>query len=305
MDRSELKILQSYPLEIKIAKTKARIREWVTYWGKENVYISFSGGKDSTVLLDIVRQEYPDIPAVFCDTGLEYPEIKEFVNRFDNVEIVRPKKSFKQVIEEYGYPIVSKEVSQYVREIRHSKSERVVNRRLYGDEYGRFKLAKKWHYLLDAPFEISDQCCYHLKKAPIWKYQRQTGRQPILGTLVEESRLRLSAYMQSGCNSFEGTHPRSAPLSFWTNQDILEYIELNDIELAPCYGEIEKNESGEWIMNGVNRTGCIFCPFGSHLDETPNRFQMLEESHPKLYDYCIKGGGDTMKIICGSQLKTV
>lgn len=291
MDRNELKLLQSYPLEIKIAKTKVRIREWVRYWGKENVYISFSGGKDSTVLLDLVRQEYPDIPAVFCDTGLEYPEIKEFVKTIDNVEIVRPKKSFKQVIEEYGYPIVSKEVSQYVSEIRHCKSEKLVNKRLYGDENGHFKLSEKWKYLLDAPFEISAKCCYHLKKSPLNSYTTKTGRVPFVGMLAEESRLRTTQYIRNGgCNMFEGKNPKSNPMSFWTDQDVLEYIEMNNLEIASCYGEIKKNEKG-YYMDGVNRTGCIFCPFGVHLEKEPNKFQKLEKSHPKLYEYCIEGGG--------------
>lgn len=66
----ELKMLQHLPIEIKIAKTKQRIREWVNYYGEQNIYFSFSGGKDSTVLLDIIRQDYPDIQGVFVNTGL-------------------------------------------------------------------------------------------------------------------------------------------------------------------------------------------------------------------------------------------
>lgn len=85
----DLLMLQSLPLELKIAKTKLRIKEWYErYCG--NVYVSFSGGKDSTVLLYLVRELYPDVPAVYVDTGLEYPEIKSFVNTFDNVIILKP-----------------------------------------------------------------------------------------------------------------------------------------------------------------------------------------------------------------------
>lgn len=110
----ELKIKQGLPLEIKIKMSKARIREWIDYYGEEGVYVAFSGGKDSTVLLNLVREDYPNVKAVFIDTGLEYPEIKEFVKSFDNVDIVRPKMSFKQVVEKYGYPFISKEVSKTV-----------------------------------------------------------------------------------------------------------------------------------------------------------------------------------------------
>lgn len=154
MDANELKMLQNYPLDLKIMKTKLRIMEWVDYYGEEGVYISFSGGKDSTVLLDIVRSMYPNIPAVFVNTGLEYPEVYKFVKTIDNVTILKPEMTYKKVIETYGYPIISKENAQYIYEIRHS-TEKMKERRLNGDAKGRFKLPKKYHYLIDAPFEIS------------------------------------------------------------------------------------------------------------------------------------------------------
>ena len=110
----ELEIRRALPLEQKIIMSKQRIREWVNYWGLDGVYISFSGGKDSTVLLHIARSIYPDIKAVFVDTGLEYPEIRDFVKTFDNVDIIRPKMNFRQVIDKYGYPFISKEVSECV-----------------------------------------------------------------------------------------------------------------------------------------------------------------------------------------------
>lgn len=104
MTNEQLKMLQALPLNIKIRKTEQRIREWYEHW-EGQVYVSFSGGKDSTVLLDIARHVYPNMPAVFSDTGLEYPEIKEFVKSFPNVTIVKPKHSFKQILTKYGYPI--------------------------------------------------------------------------------------------------------------------------------------------------------------------------------------------------------
>ena len=119
--KDELKILQAYPLELKIAKTKLRIREWVNRYGTDGVYVSFSGGKDSTVLLHIVREMYPDVEAVFVNTGLEYPEIQQFVKSFDNVAILRPKMRFDEVIKKYGYPLISKEVSRKIYDARNGK----------------------------------------------------------------------------------------------------------------------------------------------------------------------------------------
>jgi hypothetical protein len=112
--QNELDMLRALPLDLKILKSKQRIREWVYEYGKDNVYISFSGGKDSTVLANLIRQEFPTIPLVFVDTGLEYPEIKEFVKTFDNVTTLRPKLTFLQVIEKYGFPVISKEVSEMI-----------------------------------------------------------------------------------------------------------------------------------------------------------------------------------------------
>ena len=63
--REDLKYFQAMPLDIKVAMTKTRIREWAKEYGTDGVYVSFSGGKDSTVLLHIARQMYPNIKAVF------------------------------------------------------------------------------------------------------------------------------------------------------------------------------------------------------------------------------------------------
>lgn len=110
----ELHEKQALPLSMKIKMTENRIKEWVNTYGEDGVYVSFSGGKDSTVLLNIARKMYPSIPVAFVNTGLEYPEIVKFVKTFDNVEILKPKKNFKQIISEYGYPFFSKEVSEVV-----------------------------------------------------------------------------------------------------------------------------------------------------------------------------------------------
>jgi len=118
--KERLKELQALPLERKIQITQSRIIEWYKYYNGQ-VYVSLSGGKDSTVLLHIARQLFPDIEAVYVDTGLEYPELREFVKSIDNVTWLKPEMNFRQVLDKYGYPIISKEVSRDVGRVQRNK----------------------------------------------------------------------------------------------------------------------------------------------------------------------------------------
>lgn len=294
MNKNELLMLQSLPLDIKVAKTKLRIQEWIDYYGKENVYISFSGGKDSTVLLHLVREVCEDIPALFVDTGLEFPELKEFVKTFSNVEIIRPKMSFKQVIEEYGYPMISKEQANYIYDFQNSTPYMKL-RRWNGDERGRFKISEKWKYVAKSDFKISHKCCNVMKKEPAKRYEKETGRKPFIGTLADESMLRLQSYLKTGCNAFNSKRPNSTPLGFWTEQDILKYIYDNKINIASVYGNVIM-ENNVYRTTLRNRTGCVFCGFGVQNESEPNRYQLLEQTHPQLHDYCMNKLG--FKDIC-------
>ena len=268
------------------------------------MYASFSGGKDSTVLLDIIRNTpgIYDVPAVFADTGLEFPEIREFVRTFDDVNIVRPKMSFRQVIQKYGYPVVSKEVSRRVQYARRAVEEgREQN---HGDYLKLCGLAvdkngkkspyncEKWKFLLDAPFRCSSECCTVMKKKPMKQYEKETGKMPIVASMACESRLRKEHWLIHGCNAFDAKRPRSQPMSFWTEQDVLEYIYTRKIPYASIYGDIYRGEDGKYHTTGARRTGCMFCMFGCHLEKAPNRFQKLADTHPKIYDYCISGGAE-------------
>lgn len=298
MEIRELQQLQALPLEIKILKTKQRIREWVNYWGKDGVYVSFSGGKDSTVLLDLVRSEFPDIVAVFVDTGLEYPEIKEFIKKHKNVEIIKPKLDFLSVLKKYGYPVVSKEVSLAIYEarsaIKNNKTTSYSLKKLNGTLKNKngeksFYCKDKYKYLLEAPFKISHHCCNYMKKEPVRRYEKLSGRKPFVGTLAAESFVRLHQYLQHGCNAFDNNHPVSNPLGFWTENDILKYIIDNNIEIASVYGDVIQTDliGHKFELTGERRTGCMFCMFGVHLEKGENRFQRMKKTHSKIYDYCI------------------
>lgn len=226
----ELTMLKALPLDVKIAKSQQRIREWVDYWGEDNVFVSFSGGKDSTALLHMVRQLYPNVKAVFFNTGLELPQIQRFVRQTKNVEIIQPTTSFIDVILQYGYPMFSKEVSHLIYYARYHgvNAKDTIYYKKLTDEWldkdgnkSKYNKKKWFNAYLNLPFNLSDNCCERMKKLPSKSYMRKTHSKSILGTMTEESSLRVQAWLKVGCNSFNGDTARSAPPSFWSEIDIL------------------------------------------------------------------------------------
>ena len=345
---SDLYQMQSLPLNAKISMTQRRIREWVDEYGEDGVYISFSGGKDSTVLLDIARKLYPNIKAMFIDTGLEYPEIRAFVKTFENVDWIKPKLTFRKVIEKYGYPFIGKEISNCIYGARKGSKTRL--KRLQGavTTGGGSKKSKfnceKWRFMLEAPFEVNDTCCAVMKKRPAKKYYKETGKRPILAMLASESQKRTIGWLKTGCNAFELKYPQSQPMAFWTEQDILLYIrQLQDeydqnlaacnmevrcradktkrrkarkyikkqpkrFEICSVYGKVVTEDEAHGQMTladvsnmeifdlgrpvlkttGCERTGCMFCGYGCHLEKSPGRFEKMKLTHPKQYEYIMK-----------------
>ena len=292
----ELQQMQALPLELKILKTRRRIDEWYNHFNGE-VSISFSGGIDSTVLLDIVRERYPNIEAIFFDTGLEYPELKKFVKSFPNVRILKPKIGFKEVLETYGYPVVSKRISRFIRDVKDTKGNNlnVVNLRLTGyNQNGVYCpsmiIPKKWMFLLNAPFKISEKCCDVMKKEPAKRYLKESNKVTMTGEMADDSLFRYRSYLARGCNGFTG-EVKSTPLGFWKQQDVLEYLYTRELPYAEVYGEV-KFINGSYCLTGEKHTGCMFCMFGIHMEKGENRFQRMQYTHPKHYNFCM----DVLKI---------
>jgi 3'-phosphoadenosine 5'-phosphosulfate sulfotransferase (PAPS reductase)/FAD synthetase len=287
----ELAARRALPLADKIALTEERIKEWYEAWDG-NVSVSFSGGKDSTVLLSLVRRLFPEVPAVFCNTGLEYPEITRFVAAHENVTVMRPKKPFHQVIRDHGWPLVSKKVARGIQILRNPSGanqniwrlyDQGINRR--GEAVSGFKVPERWRFLVSAPFECSDLCCTVMKKEPMARYERETGRVQFVGMMASDSKTREKTYLQTGCNSFDSKHPKSTPMAFWTEQDVLEFVDRYKLQIPAVYGRVVKGRRG-YATTGVRRTGCVFCGFGLHLDEGPlNRFERMARTHPRLHSY--------------------
>jgi len=306
MDRKELTMLQSLPLDIKIAKTKLRIREAIEHFGVDGVYVPVSGGIDSTVLSHIVEQYQKEwnipkesIPRVNSNTGNEYDGVLAMARKISDIE-VRPKMTPYEVWTYEGYPVASKKTSRMIRDIQNPTEKNYNTRNLYltgikiNGEKGssQCKLAKRWYPFIDENQEFkikcSEKCCDILKKEPLKRYEKENKRIPLIGTMADEGGSREQGYLQTGCNAFE--NKKSMPIGFWTKQDILEYVLKYNIEIAPEYGEIKRNEEGKLYTTLEERTGCFCCTFGVQFEKGENRFQRMKRLYPQKYKFCIEGG---------------
>lgn len=299
----ELKQYQCLSLESKIRLTNERIKGWCVEYDYE-VYVSRSGGKDSDVLGDLVKKFDKSIPQVFVNTGLEWDSVRKHGIEIAD-EVLIPKMNFLKVLQTYGYPVWSKEVSQKIHDARSNPNGECAKRFTdceHNRKYPNFSM-EGYKWLLDAPFKISNKCCDVMKKDSAKAYEKETGRKPFIGTMADESRLRKTKWLQYGCNAFDAKRPRSAPLSFWTEQDILEYIKLNNLKIADVYGDVVTDYQTMGMIEGqlsliepkpilkttgASRTGCVFCLFG--ISQDTDKFLRLKEIEPKKYEYVMNGG---------------
>jgi len=240
--------------------------------------------------LDLARRCFPDIEAVYVNTGLDFPEVRKFAVDTPNVTVLKPKMRFDEVVRVYGWCYPSKDVAHTIYYARKSSLwalERVqgINRDGTPSIFRQSNYVR-WAHLVDAPFIISSKCCEVMKEAPLEKHRKETGKQPIVGTMAAESGRRKRAWLQTGCNNFDSKKPVSKPLSVWTEDNILEYIRNYNIPIPSVYGKIVKGKNGKLTTTKEKRTGCVWCPVGCHHDKV-NRFERLAISHPKLHGYCM------------------
>lgn len=316
------KKLLALDLEDKEILTYEKLDQWYTAWDGK-CYVSFSGGKDSTVLAYLVARYLSsfrvppwELHLVFVNTGLEYPEIQKFVNTYAdwlrekfprvtvNLHRLRPKMNIRQVVTKYGYSIVSKEVANCVWLARKSgngtRMARLRGELLDRDGNPSAYNCDNWGFLLDAPFLVSSECCRIMKKNTAHRYEGTAKEKPIVATMADEGRQRFQKWLATGCNAFDGKRPMGKPMSFWTEQDVLHYLRDENIPYCSVYGDIVasdgENDYEATLIDcklhctGCQRTGCMFCGFGAHLEKGENRFERMKHTHPTHYDFCIGGG---------------
>lgn len=283
-----IKEMQMWDLQKKIEHSNKRIKE---FYEKQNgkVYIAFSGGKDSTVLLHLVRSIYPNVIAVFSNTTNEYMEILKFIRTIENVITVHPKMTFKETIKNFGFPLVGKTVARQISDLKKPTNDNSATRNLYltgltrdGKTSKRYKLSEKWKKLIDAKFDITHKCCEILKKEPARRFEQETGLKGFVGTMAEESGERKKSWLKSGCNTYDGNNIKSRPLSIWTEKDIWEYIKKYNLPYCDIYDDVLDSD-GNVLVKGEKRTGCAYCAFGANFDkkhDDKNRFERLALRKP-------------------------
>ncbi len=309
MDFNEVRQMQAIPYEIKIQKSKNRLDEFISHYGEGGVALCFSGGLDSTFGLSFIRKYYKNVKAISV-AGIECKENIDIIRKTDNVQVAKLQYTQDEIIKCYGVPVVSKKAAKALRRLQNPTEKNKRSRNLAltgitsaGNTANSYKLAKKWRFLIDAPFKISEKCCYYMKETVLERSTKKQGLSAIVVTLAEESKERMAGYCRRGtCNTF-GELGYSTPFAFWTRQDVLRYIVENNIEISKAYGEIQIDENGQYYTTKAQRTGCPICMFGMDKDGTPNRFQimyyddfrnwkraMFEFDYMNVFDYFIKNG---------------
>lgn len=291
-----LRIRQHLPLDVKLKMAERRIADAVRYYGLDGVYVSFSGGLDSLVVLTLARNMYGErVKAVFADTWLEYPSLREYVKTFPNVDYLKPLKDMRRIVSEDGWCFPSKELADTISAYR--KGAKWAYYKLNGldkngnpDPYrGSFK--KFLYFAEHCPVKVSGKCCVYQKEKPFYLYESETGRVPILGLRAEESGRRRNAYYRTGCNSFSSRRALSKPISIFTKQDVLSFLFREQSQIAPPYGGLFQERcccSGRcrYYTDGEVRTGCMFCPVGGHLNHFA-KLRTLKRDYPRVYSYCM------------------
>lgn len=267
-----------------------------TFYHRMNgkVYKSFSGGKDSTVMKYLIDKwclimKYPKIQDVFNDTTNEHKEILDFVKSFgDDIIWLKPKMTFAQTLKKYGFPLISKEQSMAISRYKLTKSEDVKKFRLTGYRSDGIKrtvgvISKKWAFMIEAPFDVTNRCCDILKKDPVKRFEKKSGFRPIVGVMTEESGVRELKYIRDGgCITFTEGKESCQPLSIFTEKDIWTLINKYKIEICPIY--FDQIIDGE-LVTGETRTGCAYCAFGCQYENPENnRFHRLQKREPNRFN---------------------
>lgn len=319
------------PYEVKAAYAFTRAWEFRRECGARglNCHVTV-GGLDSIVLYLWLRSIGITVPAISV-SSMEHPGNRK-VHKALGVEPVQPARrpdgtrwTRQKVLQEYGFPAISKSVAERVEALQHPtaknveyRHEIVTGKKLDGSPASKkTKLSQKWiekfggceneregtgYQTAPTKVKLSDKCCYYLKERPCDAWAREHNSVPYMGLMASEGGRREVSLMLHGCNYFGTSTIRSCPFAIFGRQDLLRLaLEMEDwyqehwqelgtgIHLdtivPEAYGVIARRDDGTLYTTKAQRTGCDVCGFGAHLEPRPNRYDIMLAEEPAKWDY--------------------
>ena len=299
--------MQALPYEVKVKRAEIRAYEFLEELDRRglNAHVSV-GGLDSIVLLLFLRSIGIDFPAVSV-SSLEDKSIQK-VHKTLGIEIVKPGKSKVQVLNEVGFPVISKKIAGRIDTLQHpTEKNKTVRHAIITGECGaqghfaknsRMKMPQKWLKLFGGyenenegvdyripDFLVSNKCCKYMKEDPCDRWAKEHNSRPFLGLMASEGGQREEALTDHGCNYFGKTVIRSAPFAPFLRQDILQLAVDLKAPVPEIYGTIERKPDGTLYTTGAQRTGCSMCGFGVHMEKRPHRFDQLRDRNWKEWEF--------------------
>lgn len=305
--KAQMAAMQALPYKVKIKRAELRAIEYIEKLDDMglNAHVSV-GGLDSIVLLLFLRKIGIDVPAISV-SSLEDKSIQA-VHKDLGVILVRAGKSKVQILQEFGFPVISKKIAGRIETLQYpTEKNKTVRHAIITGECGaqghyaknsRMKLPNKWLELFAgyenenegvnyqiAPFKVSNKCCLYMKEKPCEEWAREHNSRPFLGLMASEGGQREEALIEHGCNYFGKGVIRSAPFAPFLRQDLLQLAIDLGAPVPEIYGEIAKKSDGTLYTTKAQRTGCSMCGFGIHMEQRPHRFDQLRERNPKEWEF--------------------
>ena len=305
--KAQMAAMQALPYKVKVKRAELRAIEFVEKLDDMGLEAHVSvGGLDSIVLLMFLRKIGIDVPAISV-SSLEDKSIQK-VHKELGVISLAPGKPKVQILQEYGFPVISKKIAGRIDTLQHpTEKNKTVRHAIITGECGaqghfaknsRMKLPQKWLELFAgyenenegvnyqiAPFLVSNKCCLYMKEMPCDRWAKEHKSRPFLGLMASEGGQREEALVEHGCNYFGKGVIRSAPFTPFLRQDLLQLaLDLN-ASVPEIYGKIVRKSDGTLYTTGAQRTGCSMCGFGIHLESRPHRFDRLRERNLKEWEF--------------------
>lgn len=305
---ADFRTKQQLPYAFKLSYATTRAWEFFRECGKRDLNCHVSvGGLDSITLYLFLKSIGINVPAVSV-SGLEDKSIQKIHEQLRIIRL-KPLKSKIDVIKEFGFPILSKEIANKISLLqRPSEDNKTVRHAIITGETGdyggnrsnsRMRLSQCWLELfggyenenenvdyLKPDFLVSDRCCYYLKEKPCDNWAKENNSVPYLGLMASEGGRRQKSLMINGCNYFGASTIRSAPFAIFSRQDLLQLaLDLN-VPVPEVYGTIERDSSGQLFTTKAQRTGCSMCGFGIQKErKRPHRFDLLYQNNPAEWEF--------------------